>query len=238
MKEKIQHTEIVSLLHNIGITDTGVTSVDSIATTMERYAGELELFNKAYDLVGSDDYNGIIRRHILDSLSGVPVLHDVFLQIAEKQYKNDLSQLQVADVGSGAGFPGIPLAVAFPEVQFTLVERMSKRCTFLENCVTMLKLTNVRVLCSELEKVQPGKFDLVTFRAFRPLEMPIITALLAIAKPSGYLAAYKAKMQKITEEMEPLTGVVTSWKSIPLKSDFLGKGEDSRERNLVLIQNN
>ena len=111
------------------------------------YMKELLLFNAAYDLVGADNEKDIIIHHLLDSLAGVHHIEKLF---SEQQ---DTITPKIADIGSGGGLPGIPLALALPHIHFTLVERMSKRCAFLENSVAILNLKNVTVINSQVEQI-------------------------------------------------------------------------------------
>ena len=195
---------------------------------LEKYVHELELFNSAYDLVGADSYDDIIIRHILDSLSPVQnlrILADTLLQKASS------APLSLADIGSGGGLPGIPLAICFPEHNFTLLERMSKRCAFLENCSAVLGLQNVQVDNTEAERASPGQFDIAVFRAFRPLDKKMSKTIIRLVKSGGYLAAYKGKLDKIKEEMDAVKDILPEWRYEPLHVPFL---EDT-QRNLVVI---
>ena len=199
------------------------------APLFEKYAAELNLFNSAYDLVGADSVEDILTKHILDSLAAVPLIKQLMAK-AENPAKP-----RIADVGSGGGLPGIPLAIAFPNAHFTLIERMSKRCTFLENCVLTLGLKNVEVLNTEAEKAPQKAFDIVVFRAFRPLDEKMTKTLLKLPAEGGYIAAYKARMDKINAEMAGIARLVPSWCAKPLDVPFLGSGKEERERNLVIM---
>lgn len=197
------------------------------AALFEKYAQELNLFNSAYDLVGADSVEDILKKHVLDSLAAVPVLKKLLSRVNGSP--------RLADVGSGGGLPGIPLAIAFPEVSVTLIERMSKRCTFLENCVLTLGLKNVTVLNTEAEKAPQKAFDIVVFRAFRPLDEKMTKTLLKLPAENGIIAAYKARKDKIEAEMSAISKLVPSWKAEPLNVPFLGEGKEEHERNLVVI---
>ncbi len=199
------------------------------APLFEKYAAELNLFNSAYDLVGADSVEDILTKHILDSLAAVPLIKQLMAK-AENPAKP-----RIADVGSGGGLPGIALAIAFPNAHFTLIERMSKRCTFLENCILTLGLKNVEVLNTEAEKAPQKAFDIVVFRAFRPLDEKMTKTLLKLPAEGGYIAAYKARMDKINAEMSGIARLVPSWCVKPLDVPFLGSGKEERERNLVII---
>ena len=186
------------------------------------------LFNAAYDLVGAENQEQIVVNHILDSLAGWRCIRELAL---ERQQGRQESVL-VADIGSGGGLPGIPLAIALPQLQFVLVERMSKRCAFLENCAAVLRLKNVRVENMQAEQVPPQSFDVATFRAFRPLDKKMIKTLLRTIGEGGVLAAYKAKLESIEAEMSAIASIVPEYTIKPLTVPFM----EDHQRHLVLIR--
>ena len=194
---------------------------------LEGYIRELMLFNAAYDLVGADNQDQIIVNHILDSLSAWKYIQEMAL---ERQAGGQ--EVLIADIGSGGGLPGIPLAIALPQFQFVLVERMSKRCAFLENCAAVLGLRNVQVENLQAEQVEASSFDIATFRAFRPLDKKMIRTLLRTIKTDGILAAYKAKLESIETEMAGIASIVPEYTIKPLEVPFL----EDHQRHLVLIQ--
>lgn len=196
---------------------------------LETYIQEVLEFNKSYNLMKADDANELAVNHILDSLVAVPHLKEL---IATRMQETGKSVLDIADIGSGGGCPGIPLAIAFPEHAFTLVERMEKRCGFLISTVSKLGLKNVKVECKAADLVAPESFDLEVFRAFHPFEMKIIKLLFRMLKKGGYLAAYKAREEKILAEMEEIKTVVKDYKRIKMTVPFL----EDHERNLVIIK--
>lgn len=214
-----------------GLSSLGFSSdsISALSQTMEAYIHELQLFNSAYNLVNTSDADELAVRHILDSLSAARLIHS----LAEDAGCNAEST-GIADIGSGGGLPGIPLAAAFPQYKFTLVERMDKRCAFLENCAAVLKLKNVTVLCSQAEQLPKEFCSIAVFRAFRPLDAHFAKTLLAAVKKGGYLAAYKAKRTAIEEEMAAVEKIIPDFKIETLSVPFL---EDS-ERNLVIVQKN
>lgn len=212
--------------------------IERIAPLMEDYADEILLFNGAYNLVNASSRDEIFVRHILDSLSAAQEICRVAEKISaesENAKKKESKKITIADIGSGGGLPGIPLAAAFPQFNFVLVERMSKRCAFLENVRALLGLENVRIENSELEKIPHESFEIATFRAFRPLEKKMLSNLLAVLKKGGALAAYKAKRKNIVEEMRLAN--CSSYNIIALDVPFLtDESAEEHERNLVLIE--
>lgn len=209
--------------------------IGEIEEKIEKYIKNLQEFNAKFDLVNTDDHDEIVIKHILDSLSAVPV---ICKEISER-FSELPADFKIADIGSGAGLPGIPLATVLPKFSFTLVERMTKRCAFLENCKSLLSLENVAVEENQAERIEQKRFDLCVFRAFRPLEKKMTKVLLRILKDGGFLAAYKARSEKITEEMQSLPSV-PKYKVLPLTVPFLteNSSEEERERNLVVIEKN
>lgn len=222
-------TKTGSVLHDglvaLGFADSGaLRPLSELEPLMERYIALLQEYNAKFDLINTDDHDEIAVRHILDSLAAVPNLSALIATPA--------ADFLMADIGSGAGLPGIPLAAAFPTVSFVLVERMTKRCAFLQTCARELGLQNVTVEENQAERLEQNRFDLVVFRAFRPLEKKMMHVLRRILKEGGKLAAYKAKRDKISEEMEALGKNMPVYSVQPLTVPFLA----DHERNLVVIE--
>lgn len=200
--------------------------IDFLLPKMDSYIRELILFNSAYNLTNTSDYEELAVFHILDSLAAVQNI----VALAQKLDKGDC--LHIADIGSGGGLPGIPLAAALPEYDFFLVERMDKRCAFLENEAAILGLKNVKIIKSEAERINADSFDIAVFRAFRPLDKKMIKTLLNLIKRGGFLAAYKAKIENIKTEMKGISDIVKDYQIFPLSVPFLPE----HERNLIVIQ--
>ena len=200
---------------------------------LTHYIEEIELFNPAYGLVKVRDRRELILKHILDSLAPFSILSSIFNQAGKTP--------AIADVGSGAGLPGIPLAICMPDAEFTLIERMGRRAGFLLNTVAALGLSRVRVEEKEMEQLAytTTRFDLVVIRAFKPLDGKILKGLLSLLKPDGILAAYKGRRLSIEEEMASLQDEadkgkappIGSWEFFPLKVPFL-----KEERHLLLVR--
>lgn len=199
--------------------------IDFLLPKMDSYIRELILFNSAYNLTNTSDYEELAVFHILDSLAAVQNI----VALAQKLDKGDC--LHIADIGSGGGLPGIPLAAALPEYDFFLVERMDKRCAFLENEAAILGLKNVKIIKSEAERINADSFDIAVFRAFRPLDKKMIKTLLNLIKRGGFLAAYKAKIENIKTEMKGISDIVKDYQIFPLSVPFLPE----HERNLIVI---
>lgn len=123
----------------------------------EKYSAMLIEWNQKMNLTAVTDADGISIKHFLDSV--LPIYH------------TDLNECQeIADVGTGAGFPGIPLAIMLPQVRFTLIDSLNKRVTFLKEVCAALSLNNVECVHARAEELGKTaqfreKFDAVVSRA-------------------------------------------------------------------------
>ena len=196
-----------------GLNQLGIEPDDSQMEMLSLYIDEIELWNSRYKLVGAVGEQLIIR-HILDSLSAVPELKKLTFSSA-------------ADIGSGAGLPGIPLAIFFPDVTFTLIERSGRRVGFLRNIISLLGFgKRVVIIESGVEEVA-DKFDLVLFRAFRNLA-DYYRILERITSPEGVMFAYKGKIENIRSEISTLGQVQVDIR--PVTVPFL-----EEERNFCIF---
>jgi 16S rRNA (guanine527-N7)-methyltransferase len=205
------------------IEDVLAGRMDAVLSQLDKYIKEIELFNSAYGLVGTTDHRELVVRHILDSLAPLGALRRLL--------SGAPAPCRIADAGSGAGLPGIPLAITLPDCSFTLIERMGRRAGFLRNCLALLDLPNAEAEEREMEKAAPGRFSRIVFRAVRPQEPAIVQGLFRLLAEGGFLAAYKGRRDKIAEEMEAIRDLVPSWEALPLKAPFLDE-----ERHLVVIR--
>ena len=198
---------------------------EKITYQLENYIKEIENFNSAYGLVGVNEKNELIIKHILDSLAPLGIINRLLKET------NAENKAQIADAGSGAGLPGIPLAIAMPHCDFTLIERMGRRAGFLLNTKAVLSLSNVDIEESELERSGKGRFNLVTFRAFKPLEPKLLKTLFSICAPGGIIAAYKGRREKTEAETASLGENCKKCEIIPCKTPFL-----EEERHILVIR--
>ena len=112
----------------------------------------------------------------------------------------------------------------------SLVSSQSYRRAFLENCAAILGLKNVKVLNKEAEKIPAESFNLITFRAFRPLDQKMTKTLLNMIKKGGFFVAYKAKIENIKEEMSGIENLIKEYQV----ENLLVPGLEDSERNLVV----
>lgn len=147
----------------------------------------------AQKLANNSDDLGLLGPRELDKLWSRHILNSAV--VAETVNPGDY----VADVGSGAGLPGIPMAIALPEAQFVLIEPMERRSTWMLEVIQELGLTNVEVRRARAEEVLDLKFDIVTARAVAALDK-LLRLTVPLLKPGGSLIALKGS--KAAEEIE------------------------------------
>jgi len=203
---------------------------NNVISLLENYIKEIELFNPVYSLVGTNDTRQLVIKHILDSLSPLGIIYRLLNMSGEPKKQGGILKGQIADAGSGAGLPGIPLAIALPSVHFTLIERMNRRAGFLLNTTAALSLSNITVEENELEKTI-GCFDIIIFRAFKPMNQILCKNLLKIRAPGGIIAAYKGKQEKTEAEIGLLKNMNLDCEIIPYSVPFLDE-----ERHILVIR--
>ena len=141
----------------------------------------------------------------------------------------------VLDIGSGGGFPGIPLAIMKPEWHFTLCESTTKKANVLISIVKELELKNVKIINARVEAIHElplhkNKYDLITVHAIAKLDI-LIKYSLPLLKPGGYLIAYKAK--DIEDELKDIENII---KKNKLELKIFEKEINGVERKLVVIR--
>ncbi|MGA9342736.1 MAG: 16S rRNA (guanine(527)-N(7))-methyltransferase RsmG [Rhodanobacteraceae bacterium] len=196
-----------------GLADLDIDLPGAAIESLLDYVGLLQQWNAAYNLTSVRDARGIISRHLLDSLA-----------IARYVVGETL-----ADLGSGAGLPGIPLAVAAPRRRFTLVDSNGKKTRFLREVVRKLGLRNVEVAECRVEQVD-GRFDCVTARAFASLADMLKLGGRLLADDGTWLAQ-KGRLPR--DELAAVPGAfrVTAIHRVDVP------GLDA-ERHLVIIRRN
>jgi 16S rRNA (guanine527-N7)-methyltransferase len=160
-----------------GARDLGVGLNAAGAATLLELVDELELGNAQFNLTAIRDRLGMLRKHVLDSLSLQPYL------------RGD----RIADIGTGAGFPGLPLAIVNPQRSFILVEATGKKARFVEQTAHRLRCDNVRVEHVRAESYRPFElFDTVVARALSSLK-DFAAYAGHLCAPDGRLLAMKGK---------------------------------------------
>ena len=148
-----------------------------------KYTELLIKWNKVYNLTSITEPREIIIKHILDSLAIVPHLED--------------KQSNIIDIGTGAGLPGVILAIVRPELSVSLLDSNNKKTAFLQQVKIQLQLNNVHVINQRVENTIPERlFDAIISRAFASL-VDYIKVVEHLVKPEGMIYAMKSKLSDI-----------------------------------------
>lgn len=172
-------------------------------------------WNKTYNLTAIREPEKMLTHHLLDSLAVIPYLYGK----------------TIADIGSGAGLPGIPIALLKPDLQVALVEANQKKATFLRQACIQLKIANATVHCERVESWQPPmKYQMVISRAFSDLAL-FVRVAAHLCESGGVMLAMKGVYPH--EEIRALTTDVNVERIIPLSVPEL-----EAERHLVVMRVN
>lgn len=176
--------------------ESGLDDMAIVSSVMQRellikYLMLMVKWNRAYNLTSAQNPLEVVTRHLLDSLSVVPFL-----------YGN-----KILDVGTGAGLPGIPLAIMNPEMHFVLLDSNGKRIRFIDQVCIELELCNISTVQARVEMLNiEVLFDSIIARAFSNLSL-LWTLTSPLIRPSGCVLAMKGTERSVHVEMALLENV-------------------------------
>jgi 16S rRNA (guanine527-N7)-methyltransferase len=160
-----------------GLEALGIPCPEEIKRKLIAFITLLDKWNRVYNLTAIRDKQKMVSHHLLDSLAVAPFIHGV----------------DVLDVGTGAGLPGVPLALVSPERQFVLIDSNAKKTRFIQQAKTELGLTNIRVETARAEDHHPAHpYDTVISRAFSSISQFVLIAG-RLCKRGGALIAMKGE---------------------------------------------
>ncbi len=181
-----------------GLVALGLDLDDTTQAALLRYAMLLRRWNRVYNLTAVDDPGAIVTRHLLDALAVLPWVPEG----------------RLVDVGSGAGLPGLPLALARPELDVTLLDASGKRVRFLRQAVIELGLANAHPLQARAEAHRPQRrYDAVITRAFANIS-DMLSACRHLVADAGVILAMKG--QRPDEELAALPPDIVLRDVVPL----------------------
>lgn len=171
----------------------GVTLTSADAARLLTLTEELARWNRSYNLTAISSPAAMVTHHLLDSLAVNP----------------DLEGTRIADAGTGAGFPGLPLAVCNPQRHFTLIDSTAKKVRFVAHAASRLQLTNVSAVHGRVESLKFAvPFDTVLARAFAPIP-ELLEKVTALCGPQTRVLAMKGKWPK-----EELAALAAPWRVV------------------------
>lgn len=201
-----------------------VSGLDALRVSLSRtaidkllaYVELLEKWNKTYNLTAIRDGDDMVAQHLLDSLAIAPYLEGVH---------------SLADLGSGAGLPGIPLAIALPDLVVTLIESVQKKSAFQQQAQIALELDNVSIYSGRIEEFKGhGEFDATTARAFSRLA-ELVLASAPLLKTGGRIFAMKGLLP-----VDEVADLPQDWK-VALTESLTVPGLNA-ERHLLILERN
>ena len=159
-----------------GLRALGLEIDDTARAKMKAHLDLVAKWNRVHNLTSVREPEQMVTLHLIDSLSIAPHLG---------------AARRVADIGTGAGFPGVPLALASPQMRMTLVESSHKKCSFLEQVKAEVGIANIEVVCERVEQWKPAEpFDAVVSRAFAELA-DFVSQAAHLVRSGGVLLAMK-----------------------------------------------
>ena len=209
------------------LVDHEINLSDSQMKQFADYYDLLVTTNEHVNLTRITEKNEVYLKHFFDSISGA---------FAEPKLMTD--ELTLCDIGAGAGFPSIPLKIAFPKLKITIVDSLNKRITFLQELVAKLGLTDVTLVHDRAETFSDKKsdhreqYDVVTARAVARLSVLSELCLPAI-KVGGEFIAYKASAA--TEEIQQGGAAIKKLGGKIRKTVKLELPGTDEERNIIVI---
>ncbi len=190
----------------------------------EKYMKRFLEENAKINLISKNEEKFLWEKHVFDSLGA-----ELFFE----KYAQDLSNKTLLDIGTGGGFPAVPLAIHYPELKITALDSIRKKLTAIENIAADLEIKNLKIRHERAENVKE-KYDFITSRAVATLDK-ISTYALPLLKKGGYFIAYKSR--KTDEEIasarstiKRLGGEIVDIIEYRLPMDEI------YERNLVIIK--
>lgn len=192
-----------------------ITLSDEQAMQLQCFLNLLIKWNRTYNLVSAKGIDQLMTHHLLDSLSIAPYLQAIPIK-------------NLLDVGSGAGFPGIPLAILFPKIATTLIDSNQKKATFLQQVTIEARIKNIKIINDPVESfISEKRFDCIASRAFASLTKFVhLTSHLVATK--GRWFAMKGSV--LDETIKDLPAGVFIEAIHPLKIPTLNE-----ERHLVIL---
>lgn len=180
--------------------------------------------NAKLNLISKNDEKFLWEKHIFDSLS--------IEKFFEKYPFNPKSLL---DIGTGGGFPSVPIALAYPNIEVYGLDSIRKKINAIENIKTELNITNLHTICDRAENIK-DKFDIITSRAVAPLKV-ITGYAMPLLNKNGYFIAYKSI--RTEEEIKEAQSILKKFNSKVIdiiKYDL--PLEENHTRNLIIIKRN
>lgn len=199
----------------------GVILSEHQLNQLDKYYNMLVEYNKNINLTAITEYNQVLLKHFYDSLTLTKAI--------------ELTSQKVCDIGTGAGFPGIVLKIAYPDLEITLVESLTKRCVFLNEVIKELGLEDIKVVNQRAEEFSQNNieyFDIITSRAVAKLNILLELSIKSL-KIGGYYIALKAN---VDEEIKSISTCLTKLNASLESITTFNLPIDNSLRNIIKIK--
>ncbi len=178
--------------------------------------------NAKLNLISKNDEKVLFEKHIFDSLA---------VKLFFNKYKIESADL--LDIGCGGGFPSVPIAIEFPNINVVGIDSIRKKINSINTIKEKLGLKNLSTICDRVENIKNKKFDVITSRAVADLAK-ITDYALPLLKKNGYFVAYKSK--KALEELDDAKSILKKYNAKVVDIiNYTLPLEDVYERNLIVI---
>lgn len=199
----------------------GVILSEHQLNQLDKYYNMLVEYNKNVNLTAITEYNQVLLKHFYDSLTLTKAI--------------ELTNQKICDIGTGAGFPGIVLKIAYPNLEITLVESLTKRCVFLNEVIKELGLEDIKVVNQRAEEFSHNNieyFDIITSRAVAKLNILLELSIKSL-KIGGYYIALKAN---VDEEIKGISNCLTKLNASLESITTFNLPIDNSLRNIIKIK--
>ena len=199
----------------------GVILSEHQLNQLDKYYNMLVEYNKNVNLTAITEYNQVLLKHFYDSLTLTKAI--------------ELTNQKICDIGTGAGFPGIVLKIAYPNLEITLVESLTKRCVFLNEVIKELGLEDIKVVNQRAEEFSHNNieyFDIITSRAVAKLNILLELSIKSL-KIGGYYIALKAN---VDEEIKSISTCLTKLNASLESITTFNLPIDNSLRNIIKIK--
>lgn len=190
-----------------------------------KYEEYMKIFleeNSKVNLISKNDEKYLWEKHVFDSLA----IENFFEKFDTSKIKT------ILDIGTGGGFPSIPIAITYPHLKVTALDSIAKKIRAVQTIKDKLNIENLEPICTRVENLD-AKFDMITSRAVSSLKN-ICEYALPKLKKGGYFAAYKSK--KTPQEIEEANSILKKYNSkIVDIIEYSLPLEENHERNLIVI---
>ena len=191
----------------------------------EKYIYSFLNQNAKINLISKNDEKYLWEKHIFDSLA--------IKYFFDKYYTSGIPELTLLDIGTGGGFPAVPIAIACPQIEVFALDSIRKKINAIENIKAELNIENLHTICDRAENIK-GKYNIITSRAVAPLKT-ITEYAIPLLKNDGYFAAYKSI--KAREEISDAKQTLKKYNAKVIDViEYKLPLEENHTRNLVIIK--